>query len=103
MIPENPSRRPRSDLSRCEFFFTRAEAKQMNIRFAQAMLDARKRGDEQFRLGVIIDTSPLMPTHYSREVSGSLMSSSGAACAEFASCESIPERAIPAMSARGGR
>lgn len=52
----------------------------MNLAFAQAMLDARRKGLEDFTIGPVIDLSPLVATHFSPIQYHSGMGSSAQVC-----------------------
>ena len=65
--------------------FTREACIDMNLAFAQALLDARHKGLEtSFTLGPIRDFSPLVPKHFPAVIKYSGMGSSAAQCAEEA-------------------
>ena len=72
----------------------------MNIEFALAMLQARKRGEEHFTIGPIVDHTVLFPTHYEKAPIYSGMGSAAALCAE----ETNQRDGVSHTSARiGGR
>lgn len=62
-------------------FFDRRECVEMNLAFAHAMLSARERGEEQFTIGAKIDNTVILPTHFPKQPTQSLISSSAATCA----------------------
>lgn len=64
------------------FFFSYAEAMQMNLDFAEAMLHARRNGLEQFTVGPVKDDSPLVPHHFAPALRFSGCTSSAALCAD---------------------
>ena len=61
-------------------FFDRQECIRMNLNFADAMLAARRKGEEHFTIGPKIDHTPLVGAHFDRELRHSPMSSSANAC-----------------------
>jgi hypothetical protein len=76
-------------------FFTRGQCVQMNLDFAHAMLSARKRGQEQFSIGAIVDNTPLVGTHFPTQPTQSLMSSSAATCVNAALGWEMPSAMTP--------
>ena len=72
------------NLSRFEFrpLYTRQDAIKMHNKFYAAMFAARRAGLEHFRIGVIVDHTPMVPTRFEIMPSSSFMQSAGAACAE---------------------
>lgn len=82
-------------------FFDRRECVEMNLAFAQAMLSARERGQEQFTIGPKIDNTAILPTHYPAQPTQSLMSSSSATCLDCAMGGEMPGRLIPTPSSKG--
>ena len=63
-------------------YFSYEEVRKMNVRFAEAMLDARKRGLETFTIGAVKDYTPMVPTYFPRIEYVSSCGSSAASCAE---------------------
>lgn len=78
-------------------FFDRRECIQMNLDFAQAMLTARRRGQERFTIGPIIDFTPLIGARFDRQLQHSPMSSSANACLNMALDTSRPA-ALPVVA-----
>lgn len=66
------------------FFFSYAQAIQMNLDFADAMFKARRKGLEQFTCGPVKDFTPMVPTHFTRILRFSSCSSSAALCSDEA-------------------
>lgn len=63
-------------------FYERTAVLAMDYAFKDAMLRARRAGLENFTTGVVVDDSPLVPTHFTRESKFSLIQSTAAACAD---------------------
>ena len=61
--------------------FTYAQAQEMNLAFAAAMLKARDTGKERFTLGPKVDDTPMVPAVIPRPDSVSRMGSAAALCA----------------------
>jgi hypothetical protein len=80
-------------------FFDRRECIHMNLKFAKAMLSARERGEEHFTIGPKTDDTPLIGTHFDRELRHSPMSSSANACLNMTLDTSRPA-AMPSVSRR---
>ena len=62
--------------------YSRSYAVEMNLAFAQAMLSARRKGLERFKIGAEIDRTPFVPKVYSRAIVTSGIGSSASLCAE---------------------
>jgi hypothetical protein len=71
----------------------------MNLKFAQAMLSARQRGEESFTIGPKIDRTPLVGAYIDRQLRHSPMSSSANACLNMTLDTSRPA-AMPAVTRR---
>ena len=69
----------------------------MNLNFAKAMLSARDRGEESFTIGPRVDHTPLVGTHFDRQLQHSPMSSSANACLNMTLDTSRPQ-ALTAVS-----
>jgi hypothetical protein len=85
-------------------FFDRRECIEMNLSFAKALIAARKRGDESEKnvsYGPRPDHTVIYPTHFPRNPTQSLMSSSGATCLDCAMGGEMPGRLIPTPDSRG--
>lgn len=63
-------------------YFTRNQCILMNLNFANAMLAARKRGEEQFTIGAVVNDSVLFPAHIDKPQLHSGIGSAAALCAE---------------------
>ncbi len=61
-------------------FFSPTQYVSMNMKFAHAMLDARKAGLEHFVIGMKKDETPFLPTHFDRDIIHSGMGSSAQSC-----------------------
>jgi hypothetical protein len=64
------------------FFFSREQVIQMNLKFAAAMLAARKAGLEKFTTGPKKDNTPFVPTPFFRALKQSMSGSSAALLAD---------------------
>ena len=74
----------------------RHKAIEMNIAFAHAMLEARRRGLEKFPLGPDPTPGTLGPyTFFERQVKISLIRSAAILCAENAMRDEMPDQMIP--------
>jgi hypothetical protein len=65
-----------------KYYFTREQVIAMNLKFAAAMLSARKAGAERFTIGIIKDDTPLVPTQFFRAMQRSMSGSSAALLAD---------------------
>lgn len=63
-------------------FWDRRQYIEMNINFANALLAARKKGEEHFTIGAIVDHSALFPKRFTRETIWSGIGSAAQMCAE---------------------
>ena len=63
-------------------YYTYGDCVLMNMKFARAMLAARKRGEEKFTIGAFVDTSPVeyAPRRFIGESIWSGIGSSAAMC-----------------------
>jgi hypothetical protein len=75
----------------------------MNLDFARAMLSARKRGEEHFTIGPVINDTVLFPTKFPIQPTQSLMSSSAATCTDAALGWSTPDTMIAISPVPTGR
>lgn len=80
-------------------FYDKIKVVAMDQAFKRAMLDARGRGEINFRVGVIVDHTPLVPKVFSGDVKFSLVGSSGGMCVANAGREEVPDQMIPSMGA----
>jgi hypothetical protein len=78
MSPYNPPNKSES-----QPFYTRAQAQWMDALFCRAMIAARRAGNINFKLGIVVDESPLVSARFARPMVGSGMSSAGGVMADI--------------------
>lgn len=64
-------------------YWSRGEIIRMDIAFCEALIKARRKGTEiSTPIGIIVDDSPMVPTHYGSESKHSMIGSSAQFCAD---------------------